>query len=152
VEELAENLLQCATGRRFGLEADLEEQAKESGYYAFHVCVRQEFSVGALDYQGTQERTSRIEIQVTTELAEVISQLTHAYYEVRRESSPNGKTWQWDYVSDEFTSNFLGHELHALEARVMALRQKLRESSGPQKPRQSRLGAAKRSAKRGHVG
>ena len=121
--------MKCAQDKRFRLEAELEERATESGYYALHVRIQQRFSTPALYYEGMVGRRSGIEIQVTTELAEVISHLTHAHYEARRESTERRGSGQWNYYSDEFTSTFLGHELFALEGRVMALRQSMREGS-----------------------
>ena len=35
--------------------------------------------------------------------------------------------WQWDYKSDEFTANYLGHILHYVEGRIVELRDKQKE-------------------------
>ena len=56
-------------------------------------------------------------------MKDVISTLTHKYYERKRETLelPDTK-WQWDYNSEEFSPNYLGHMLHYIEGAVMQIR------------------------------
>ena len=58
-------------------------------------------------------------------MKDVITSLTHKYYERKRESlEPPSIKWQWDYMSDEFTPNYIGHILHYIEGAVMQIREK----------------------------
>lgn len=69
-----------------------------------------------------------IEIQITTQLQEVIRSLLHKYYEDRRKGvEAEGTKWQWDYKSDEFVANYLGHILHYVEGMIMDIREKQRK-------------------------
>jgi ppGpp synthetase/RelA/SpoT-type nucleotidyltranferase len=142
VKALAEKLVACAEERRFKLEARSEAESKPDGYYAFHVYVRQPFAVTALDYDGKQERTSEVEIQVMTSLAEVISQLTHTYYEVRRESGPPDLPPLWDERSDEQAATELLNQSSAIERKLLELRKRIRARTAvPKPPRRARRGA-----------
>ncbi|HJT91238.1 MAG TPA: hypothetical protein VJ777_04755 [Mycobacterium sp.] len=112
--------------------------AQEWGYYAVHVVVPQSFRVQALNYDYEEDRSSEVEIQITTELQETISQLTHPYFERRREEYPSEDqaedlAWQWNYASSEFTPYYLGHLLHYLEGMIMKTRSEVhgaREDDG----------------------
>lgn len=110
-------------GHHHGLRVEQRTHAQERGYYAMHVTVSQEFPVQSLDFEKWQKRSSSVEIQLTTELKEVIGDLTHGYFEELREDEggPNRK-WQWDYESPEFAPYYLGHILHYLEGMIMQIR------------------------------
>jgi Region found in RelA / SpoT proteins len=126
--ELAEQLRDCATRRPFKLETELDEEAKPNGYYGYHVYVRQLFSVAALDYDGEQKRSSQIEIQVMTQMAEVISELTHPYYEQRRGSGAAGMLPLLDPTSEEADAVGLGQQSRELERKVLQLRMKIHDA------------------------
>jgi len=99
-------------------------EAKEEGYYAAHVYIKQEFEVPKVTWD-TEMINVLIEIQITTELQEVIRRLLHKYYEKRREKEKEMDIkWQWDYKSDEFATNYLGHILHYVEGMIMEIRDK----------------------------
>ncbi len=99
-------------------------EAREEGYYAVHVYIKKEFEIVDQKWD-TQKIKISIEIQITTQLQEVIRKLLHSYYEKRRKSvSQQSKKWQWDYTSDEFSTNYLGHILHYVEGMIMELREK----------------------------
>lgn len=104
-----------------------EYVAREDGYYCLHASVRQRFEIPKRDFD-TEFIDSMVEIQVTTQTQEVIRSLLHKYYEKRRMAeSPipaEEKPWQWDYESDEFSANYLGHILHYLEGMIMFVREK----------------------------
>ncbi len=124
VQTLAENLVEVAQDK-FGLEAHCDAEAKADGYYAYHVYIRQPFSVAALDYNGRQERSSNVEIQVMTELAEVISALTHTYYEVRRDSAPLEKPKGWDFDDLEVQATEIARQCFPLEKDIERLREEI---------------------------
>jgi ppGpp synthetase/RelA/SpoT-type nucleotidyltranferase len=104
-----------------GCECKEDWEAREEGYYAAHLNVIRDYEIPF----GFQTRNYRIsvEIQVTTQMKDVIRQLTHLYYEHRRVrlDTPSEK-WQWDYMSEEFAPNYIGHILHYVEGAIMEIR------------------------------
>jgi len=108
-----------------GCQCEPDWEAREEGYYAAHLNVTQDYElpVGL----AIQEKRICVEIQITTQMKDVITSLTHKYYERKRESlEPPDKKWQWDYDSDEFSPNYIGHVLHYIEGTVMQIRDKER--------------------------
>jgi hypothetical protein len=101
-------------------------EAREEGYYAAHLYIKQEFEVPKMNWD-TERINFSIEIQITTQLQEVIRKLLHNHYENRREQDKDDKAnskWQWDYKSEEFSANYLGHILHYVEGMIMEIRDK----------------------------
>jgi len=98
-------------------------EAREEGYYAAHLNGAQEFDVPKLTWD-TEPITVTTEIQITTQLQEVIRRLLHKYYEERRKATTKPAKWQWDHSSDEFVANYLGHILHYVEGMIMEIREK----------------------------
>lgn len=106
-------------------------EARDEGYYAVHLYVYDDFNIPKLSWD-TEPKHLSIELQITTQLQDVIGKLTHKYYEDRRVGmSKDKKKWQWQYESDEFISNYLGHILHYLEGMIMEVRE--RQSRGTDK-------------------
>ncbi len=101
-------------------------EARESGYYAAHIYLQRNVEVPRFDW-NTQVIPMWAEIQITTQLQETILKLTHKYYEERRQrvQAPDAK-WQWNYKSEEFAANYLGHILHYVEGMIMEIRDKQR--------------------------
>lgn len=106
------------------LRYEVSLEAREEGYYAAHVNVWQPTEVPKLDWD-TEIIAASIEIQLTTQLQDVIRKLLHKYYEERRQriGEPRVK-WQWEYKSDEFVTNYLGHILHYAEGMIMEVRER----------------------------
>ncbi len=99
-------------------------EAREVGYYAVHLYIREQFEIPRMDWDTIKVSTT-FEIQLTTQLQEVIRKLLHKYYEERRMLPPETeRMWQWDYRSDEFATNYLGHILHYIEGMIMEIREK----------------------------
>lgn len=99
-------------------------EARDEGYYAVHIYTQSEFEIPKADWDTEIKRIS-IELQITTQLQEVISKLTHQLYEDRRvRQDKSDKKWQWNYESEEFTTNYLGHILHYVEGMIMEVRNK----------------------------
>lgn len=120
VKFLADHLSKLAEAASHGSRVDFE--AKEEGYYAAHFYVTFPCEVPCENWD-TRDDSISIEIQITTQLQEVIRRLLHNYYEQRRISQPNaGEKWQWDYRSDEFAANYLGHILHYVEGMIIDVR------------------------------
>ncbi len=66
-----------------------------------------------------------LEIQVTTQLQEILGDLTHPYFQISRidPNSPDRK-WKWETDSNRFRSAYMCHTLHLLEAIMIDLRDK----------------------------
>src|SRR5208337_4762287 len=88
-------------------------EAREDGYYAAHTYVKQAFEIPRMSWD-TEIVELSIELQVTTQLQETIRKLLHKHYEEKRQRAGKER-WQWDYRSDEFAANYLGHILHYVE-------------------------------------
>ncbi|MFZ2411542.1 MAG: hypothetical protein WAW23_08225 [Candidatus Methanoperedens sp.] len=102
-------------------------EAREEGYYAAHLYINEKFEIPKIDW-NTEKIDVSIEIQITTQLQEVIRKLLHKYYENRRKKiTKEDIKWQWDYKGDEFTANYLGHILHYVEGMIMEIRDKQKE-------------------------
>jgi hypothetical protein len=102
-------------------------EAREEGYYAAHLNIDFPVSIPKRDWD-TIEIIAKIEIQVTTQLQDVIKNLLHKYYELRRiRIKPTEVKWQWNYKSAEFATNYLGHILHYVEGMIMEIREKQQE-------------------------
>jgi hypothetical protein len=101
-------------------------EAREEGYYALHLYTKKLFEIRTPEWSA-ESVAFWIEIQITTQLQEVIRKLLHKYYEQRRKrlEKPVEK-WQWNYSSDEFCINYLGHILHYIEGMIMEIREKQR--------------------------
>jgi hypothetical protein len=111
-----------ARARTAGYKDRTYFEAREEGYYAAHFYFRFPCDIPKEDWD-TKEENMSVELQVTTQLQEVIRRLLHKYYETQRGAAkkPDIK-WQWDYKSDEFAANYLGHILHYVEGMIMDVR------------------------------
>ncbi len=102
-------------------------EAREEGYYAAHLYFKSNFEIISTDFD-TEMIEMSIEIQITTQLQELIRMLLHKYYEERRLRKSNEVgIWQWDYKSNEFATNYLGHILHYIEGMIMDIREKIKK-------------------------
>lgn len=103
-------------------------QAKEEGYYAAHVYITRRFEVPRETWD-TQRLDVSVEFHIATQLQDVIRRLLHEYYEKRRVQMVGARPqWQWDYRSDEFAANYLGHILHYVEGMIMDVRKRQHNS------------------------
>jgi hypothetical protein len=73
-----------------------------------------------------------------TQLAEVITSLTHVLYEERRDGTADGGdgSWKWEARSQRFRSAYLGHGLHLLEGIIQTFKDEMlaRPSPGGEQP------------------
>lgn len=126
VEFLVEKIKQIVLKNKNKIEVQME--AKDEGYYAAHIYIPQEVEIQGFD-RGSEIINVKFEIQITTQLQEVIKKLLHKYYETKRISSKSqDKNWKWDYKSDEFAANYLGHILHYVEGMIVEIQEKQRKS------------------------
>ena len=110
-----------------GLPCIFSYEAKEEGYYAAHLYAKREFEIPRPRWD-TEKIIVSIEIQITTQIQEAIRKLLHKYYEERRQGIVEEDTkWQWNYKSDEFDANYLGHILHYVEGKIMGIRERQKE-------------------------
>jgi ppGpp synthetase/RelA/SpoT-type nucleotidyltranferase len=121
VQFLAEKIRSLCTDT--SLECRVSYEAREEGYYAAHVNIEYPFQIADPSMViSTTEIT--IEIQITTQLQELIRTLTHHYYDAKRSDVEEEKIkWQWNYRSDEFAPYYLGHILHYVEGMIMEIRE-----------------------------
>jgi len=124
VEFLADKTAELA--RAHHVNCDISHEAREEGYYAYHLNIHCPFEIPTLTWE-TERITVPVEFQVWTQLQEDIRKLLHEHYERRRvqPDTPASK-WQWDYRSDEFATNYLGHILHYVEGMIVDIREKQR--------------------------
>lgn len=119
-EFLADKISTLATS--LGLSNDVRSLERDDGYYAFHAYIT--FPVELTDASwAVKHHMLAAEIQITTQLQEVLRGLTHRYYEqVRLERAPDKKQWKWRSSDPRFRAGFLSHSLHLLEGLILELR------------------------------
>lgn len=125
VRFLADKLKQLGSDLHLRIEESM--QARDEGYYAAHLYVYFDVEVVTRTLQ-TEIITAQVELQITTQLQEVIRQMSHLQYEERRMSSERDDRWKWDHTSREFATNYLGHILHYLEGMILEIRDRPKES------------------------
>ncbi len=127
VEALVEDLRDWAILNALETKADFE--ARPEGYYAAHAYVVIPLELPGNDWTSQPVNVS-LEMQITTQLKDVLGQLTHTYNEQRRRRPESANVaWEWRYHSDEFLSNYLGHLMHYLEGMIMEVRSRQEEKS-----------------------
>lgn len=106
-----------------GVDFKASLEAREEGYYAAHLSLTQDFEVPKITWD-TETIPVSVEVQITTQLQEVIRVLLHRFYDQRRQQlvSEADPKWQWSYRSEEFAANYLGHILHYVEGMIMEVR------------------------------
>ena len=97
-------------------------EAREDGYYAAHLYTQYDAEIPKQSWD-THKVSFSIELQVRTELQESIQKLLHSYY--KRRGPERERNWQWNFESDEFVANYMGHILHYVEATIVDIRKKL---------------------------
>lgn len=122
VEFLLKEIKQIAQKNQCSFNYSFE--ARDVGYYAAHAIATIELEL--LDQNWAPHQTKiNVEIQVTTEIQEIIKNLLHKYYEENRiKHQSKDYKWQWDYKSDEFATNYLGHIVHYVEGMIVEIRDK----------------------------
>lgn len=105
-----------------GMTTKVVYEARDEGYYALHLT-----ATVSLPFQSKDWRTARrnvpVEIQVCTQVQEVLRALTHKFYEDRRRRPKvTDQKWQWNCHSEQFVPNYLGHILHYADGMIMNVR------------------------------
>jgi ppGpp synthetase/RelA/SpoT-type nucleotidyltranferase len=110
------------------IEHEVSYEARDEGYYAVHLNAKYNFNILGYNFESLSCPIT-VEIQIRTQLQEVIKNLLHTYYETKRiqpieERMESKKDWKWDYKCEEFAANYLGHILHYVEGMIMDIRDK----------------------------
>lgn len=103
------------------LSCHYDSRQKDDGYYAYHLYIK----LPVVLYTGTglTKSSVEIEIQISTQLQEVLNKITHSYYEQERISyTANLDTWKWETHTNKFRVAYLRHTLHLLEAIILEAR------------------------------
>ncbi|EIV8646623.1 TPA: hypothetical protein NJ448_004524 [Vibrio parahaemolyticus] len=111
-----------AYAKEFNLESRQYSQERDDGYYAYHVYVKFPVTVYGLDWSKS-DTFVEVEIQITTQLQEVLRSLTHKFYETQRlQSNTDRGKWKWEFKSSRFKVGYLSHTLHLLESVILESR------------------------------
>jgi hypothetical protein len=105
-----------------GISSSFREVSTDAGYYAWHFYFQAPVEI--MINNIVTDKPMWVEIQITTQLAEVISALTHDLYEARRSGQfkTEGRDWKWEAGSQRFRSAYLGHGLHLLEGIIQTFK------------------------------
>ncbi|HEX8231217.1 MAG TPA: hypothetical protein VF826_18200 [Chloroflexia bacterium] len=112
-----------------GLISHQETHQRDRGYYAYHVYVKIPVDLLLPSTSGVVTKAGQlsVEIQLTTQLQDVLYDLTHPIYETLRVNpEANSDEWKWDFSSDRFKLGYMAHTLHMLEALILEHRNKAR--------------------------
>jgi ppGpp synthetase/RelA/SpoT-type nucleotidyltranferase len=113
-----------------GIGCEVHPRELDAGYYSHHVYFDVEAETIGPRFESVRTK-SRVELQITTQLQDVLMSLTHRFYEKDRlQSSRREKPWRWDYKTARFKGAYLGHTLHLLEAIVIEVRDQSGETNG----------------------
>lgn len=118
-EYLARQLKQRANA--LALESRYYSQQNERGYYAYHFYVKIPVKIIDLSLNASVSYVE-IEIQLSTQLQEVLRDLTHRLYEELRVVEQSDDAWKWDFAQKRFKASYLGHTLHLIEGVIVELR------------------------------
>lgn len=112
----------CEIATNIGLSAEFKSLENDEGYYAYHLYIS--FPADWLsDHAQGRGNSITTEIQVATQVQDLLRGLSHEIYEARRlRYSPDKKQWKWNFQSKEFMSGYIGHSLHFLEGLLIQLR------------------------------
>jgi ppGpp synthetase/RelA/SpoT-type nucleotidyltranferase len=94
---IAERLRSYA--KSLDLKGDFYSQEREEGYYAYHFYLTLNVPFIDESFRRT-ESDIQVEIQLTTQLQEVLKSLTHQFYQVNRLEPNRTSKWKWDYKTN----------------------------------------------------
>lgn len=110
-----------ARAEEMKLPARYYSQQNDRGYYAFHFYVSIPVEIVDLTWRPSTVEV-QIEIQLSTQLQEVLRSLTHKSYEHLRLLTPTPDDgWKWDFGTERFKASYLGHTLHLIEGLIVEL-------------------------------
>ncbi len=106
------------TCESLGVECNYRDITTGLGYHAWHFYYKQPID----DFAGAGPAQVFVELQFTTQLAEVIGSLTHIQYEAVRLGDKPSPGWRWKVDSNEFRPYYISHGLHLLEGVILEFR------------------------------
>lgn len=106
---------------QLGLAVTDRSVSRDEGYYGHHFYTRHPTLV-ARHNSVAEDGSVSLEIQVTTQMQDLLRALTHRFYEEDRLRSKPDSSWKWDFQSRKFTARYLAHTLHLVEALVVKVR------------------------------
>jgi ppGpp synthetase/RelA/SpoT-type nucleotidyltranferase len=115
--ELHEVMSQSAIVDYHSMETDL-------GYYSWHFGMRFDLDIMKPNGQISSEGV-RIEVQISTQLQDVMNDLTHSFYENKRLSSVSDTLWKWRPGEPKFQGVYFGHTLHMIEGMLVQLKNQI---------------------------
>lgn len=102
----------------------VEYKNNDQGYFATHYYFEIPV-VTNLPNGSSFNKAMQFEIQITTQLQEVLRRFLHFEYERNRSIKQESMApWQWRYREHEFFSNYLGHMLRSIEGQIMDVRRR----------------------------
>ncbi|ACK66320.1 conserved hypothetical protein [Rippkaea orientalis PCC 8801] len=117
---IAEQLTNYA--KNLGLKSRFYSQERDEGYYAYHFYVTIDMSFVDESFREFKSELE-IEIQLTTQLQEVLKSLTHQFYQTNRlKTNQNDSKWKWEYQTNQFKVSYISHTLHLLESIILEIR------------------------------
>lgn len=119
VEYLVQKLIQLSES--LGVKHTVELEARSAGYYAAHFYIYLPFTIPTLKFDPKQV-VMQLEIQITTQLQDAISKLTHERYVFNRSRQSSDESWRWDYQHENFKPSYLAHVLHFIEGMILEIR------------------------------
>jgi ppGpp synthetase/RelA/SpoT-type nucleotidyltranferase len=109
------------------LAFDDQLEARIDGYYGAHFNCFKGCEIFTIEWTNIIESVA-LEIQITTQIKDVIKSLLHKYYETSRMSNKVSSIVDisWNYENDEFITAYLGHILHYVEGMIINVRDRER--------------------------
>jgi ppGpp synthetase/RelA/SpoT-type nucleotidyltranferase len=105
-----------------GLDSEYKSRQQDDGYYAYHFYISIPVDLIKTDWT-LQSALVRIEVQLTTQLQDILRDLTHKFYETLRvQEGRKDDSWKWDFSTSRFKASYLSHTLHLIEGLIVELR------------------------------
>src|ERR1043166_133249 len=119
----------AAAATQHGLLARFEPRATNDGYYAYHFYAR--IPVSLMTGGGAIRDTSvEVEVQVTTQLQEILRDLTHSFYRAQRLGTRRPLSIErWEFDTSRFRASYLAHTLHLIEGMIVQLRNEVPDAT-----------------------
>jgi ppGpp synthetase/RelA/SpoT-type nucleotidyltranferase len=116
-----------AMAKAEALAFDDQLEARIDGYYGAHFNCLKQCEIFTIEWSNITT-TIILEIQITTQIKDVIKSLLHKYYETSRMSVETSSIVDisWSYETDEFIAAYLGHVLHYVEGMIINVRDRER--------------------------
>lgn len=121
IEWLSDKILEMS--HAMGLDAKVESEATVEGYYAYHVEIRIPVTIHDMNFNEIND-CIRLEIQITTQIKDALKEILHSFYVESRVDVNAARNWMWDYRSNRFVANNLGHLLHYVDGMIVQVREK----------------------------